>query len=85
VTPDRDEGSPSPAGGGTAQDTGDQLVSRSRSGGDVDVRVEDVLCVGSWPMTLERMPLGAVRDADQLADPDVSELVVTHGTDTTER
>jgi len=55
-----------------------------RSGGDVDVRVADVLCVGSYPMTPERMHLVAVRAADQLADPEVSGLAVTHGTDTTE-
>jgi L-asparaginase len=71
-------------GGGTAQDTGDLLVSRLDLGRDVDVRVEDVLCVGSYLMTLDRMHLVARRAAEQLADPDVSGLVVTHGTDTTE-
>ena len=71
-------------GAGTAQDTGDQLVSRLALARAVDVRVEDVLCVGSYLMTLDRMHLVALRAAAQLADPDVTGLVVTHGTDTTE-
>jgi L-asparaginase len=71
-------------GVGTAQDGGADLVSRLDLPPDVQVRVEDVLRVGSYLMTLERVHTLARRVAEVLQDPDVSGLVVTHGTDTTE-
>ncbi|SNS65280.1 L-asparaginase [Geodermatophilus saharensis] len=71
-------------GVGTARDGGADLVSRLDLPPGVEVRVEDVLRVGSYLMTLQRVHTLAVRAAEVLRDPDVAGLVVTHGTDTIE-
>ncbi len=71
-------------GVGTAQDAGDDLVARLDLPPGVRVGVEDVLRVGSYLMTLERVHTLAVRAAEALRDPAVAGLVVTHGTDTIE-
>ena len=71
-------------GVGTAQDGGADLVARLDLPPGVRVGVEDVLRVGSYLMTLERVHTLAVRAAEALRDPDVTGLVVTHGTDTIE-
>ena len=71
-------------GVGTAQDGGADLVARLNLPPGVRVGVEDVLRVGSYLMTLERVHTLAVRAAEALRDPDVTGLVVTHGTDTIE-
>jgi L-asparaginase len=70
------------AGGGATQDTGEQLVSRLRSGGDVDVRVEDVFRVGSYLMTLDGCTWWPCAPPTSWPTP-ISGLVVTDGTDTT--
>ncbi len=71
-------------GVGTAQDGGADLVARLALPPGVRVEVEDVLRVGSYLMTLERVHRLAVRAAEVLRDPAVAGLVVTHGTDTIE-
>jgi L-asparaginase len=71
-------------GVGTAQDAGADLVARLDLPGGVRVRVEDVLRVGSYRMTLQRVHTLAVRVAEVLRDPVVDGIVVTHGTDTIE-
>lgn len=68
----------------TAEDSGAQLLSRSGPLQGIDVRVEDVLRVGSYLMTVPRMHTVASRAAELLADPEIAGLVVTHGTDTVE-
>lgn len=68
----------------TARDAGADLVSRLAVPPGVQLRVQDVLRVGSYRMTLQRTHTLALRVADELRDADVSGLVVTHGTDTTE-
>jgi L-asparaginase len=71
------------SGGATAQDAGADLVARLDLSG-VDVRVRDVVRVGSYRMTLERVHALTRAVAGELGDPDVAGVVVTHGTDTTE-
>ncbi len=71
-------------GVGTAQDGGADLVARLDLPPGVRVEVEDVLRVGSYLMTLQRVHTLAVRAAEALRDPAVGGLVVTHGTDTIE-
>ena len=71
------------SGGATAQDGGAELVARLAVSG-VQVRVRDVLRIGSFRMTLDRVSLLARAVAEELSDPEVAGVVVTHGTDTTE-
>ena len=71
-------------GVGTARDGGADLVARLDLPPGVEVRVEDVLRVGSYLMTLQRVHTLAVRVAETLRDPAISGVVVTHGTDTIE-
>jgi L-asparaginase len=68
----------------TAQDAGADLVAGLHLPAGVLVRVEDVFRVGSYLMTVERMHTLARAVAAQLDDPEVTGVVVTHGTDTTE-
>ncbi|MGY1786839.1 asparaginase [Geodermatophilus sp. SYSU D00698] len=72
------------SGVSTAQDGGADLVARLAGDLGVRLRVRDVLRVGSYLMTLERMHAVASAVAGELADPEVDGVVVTHGTDTTE-
>ncbi|WP_169064598.1 asparaginase [Geodermatophilus dictyosporus] len=69
-----------------ARAAAEELVAtvRERTGADVDVLVEDVLRVGSYRMTLERMAQVAGRAAAHLRAPGTDGVVVTHGTDTLE-
>ncbi len=69
--------------GATAQDAGADLVARLAVPG-VHVRVRDVLRIGSFRMTLDRVSQLARAVAEELSDPEVAGVVVTHGTDTTE-
>lgn len=71
-------------GGATAQDGGADLVAGLGPGDGPALRVRDVLRVGSYRMTLQRIHTVALAVAEELADPAVSGVVVTHGTDTTE-
>jgi L-asparaginase len=73
-----------PRGAATAQDTGADLVAGVSLPADVRVRVRDVLRVGGFRMTLDRVHTVAEAVAAELRDPEVSGVVVTHGTDTTE-
>jgi L-asparaginase len=68
----------------TARDAGAELVARLALPPGIEVRVLDVLRVGSYLMTLQRTHTLALRIADELRSPEVTGLVVTHGTDTTE-
>ncbi|WP_106278304.1 asparaginase [Geodermatophilus tzadiensis] len=68
----------------TARDSGADLLSRLGPGALPEVRVRDVLRVGSYRMTLAQATEVARAVAGELADPDVDGVVVTHGTDTTE-
>jgi L-asparaginase len=72
------------SGGATARDAGADLVARLELAADVKVRVRDVFRVGGFRMTLDRVHALAQTVANELLDPDVDGVVVTHGTDTTE-
>lgn len=69
-----------------ARAAAEELVAavREHTGADVDVLVEDVLRVGSYRMTLERIAQVAGRAATHLRAPGTNGVVVTHGTDTLE-
>lgn len=71
-------------GGAVAADTSAALLDRASVPGDLEVLSRDVLCRNSFALTLPDMQ--AVLDAtlQALADPTVSGVVVTHGTDTME-
>ncbi|MFD2092128.1 asparaginase [Blastococcus deserti] len=71
-------------GGATARDAGADLVAQLSLPAGVAVRVEDVLRVGSFRMTLDRLHTLARAVAAQLRDPELTGVVVTHGTDTAE-
>ena len=71
-------------GASTAQDAGAALVARLDLPAGIEVRVEDVFTVSGFRMTLDRVHTLARAVAAQLRDPDVTGVVVTHGTDTTE-
>ena len=71
------------SGGATAQHGGEHLVAGLVVPG-MQVRVRDVLRIGSFRMTLDRVSLLARAVAEELSDPAVAGVVVTHGTDTTE-
>jgi L-asparaginase len=73
-----------PGGAATAQDSGTDLVKGLSLPPDVRVRVQDVLRVGGFRMTLDRLSTVARAVAAELRDPEVTGVVVTHGTDTTE-
>ncbi len=68
----------------TARDAGAELMARLSLPPGVHVRVEDVLLVGGFRMTLDRMHTLARAVATRLRDPDVTGVVVAHGTDTIE-
>jgi L-asparaginase len=68
----------------TAQDAGHDLVARLHLPTDVEVRVRDVVRVGGFRMTLDRVHDVARAVAGELADEAVDGVVVTHGTDTIE-
>ena len=71
-------------GGATAQDGGAELVDRLDLPHGIEVRVRDVVRVGGFRMTLERVHELARAVADQLRDDAVAGVVITHGTDTIE-
>jgi L-asparaginase len=73
-----------PGGAATAQDAGADLVAGLPLPADVRVRVRDVLRVGGFRMTLDRVYTLAAAVAAELRDPEVTGVVVTHGTDTAE-
>ncbi|MGY1607500.1 MULTISPECIES: asparaginase [unclassified Geodermatophilus] len=68
----------------TAQDSGADLLARLPGTHHPRLRVRDVLRVGSYRMTLELAHAVALAVGEELADPEVDGVVVTHGTDTTE-
>lgn len=70
--------------GATAQDDGADLVARLDLPPGVSLRVRDVVRVGSYRMTLDRLHELARAVAAELADERVDGVVVTHGTDTIE-
>jgi L-asparaginase len=71
------------AGRSVARASGAELVERLAVT-DVRAHVDDLLRVGSYLMTLERMQQVAVRVREHLRDAAVDGVVVTHGTDTME-
>ena len=73
-------------GTAVARAAAEELVAgiRDHTGTGVDVLVEDVLRVGSYRMTLERMAQVARRTAEHLRAPRTDGVVITHGTDTLE-
>jgi L-asparaginase len=71
-------------GAATAQDSGADLVAGLSLPDDIRVRVRDLLRVGGFRMTLDRVHTVADAVAAELRDPEVTGVVVTHGTDTTE-
>jgi L-asparaginase len=71
-------------GAATARDAGADLVARLAMPAGIELRVVDVLRVGGFRMTLDRVHTLARAVAAQLADPTVTGVAVTHGTDTTE-
>jgi L-asparaginase len=71
-------------GGATAQDAGAELVARLDLPAGIDVRVRDVVRVGGFRMTLERVHAVARAVAAELRDDAVAGVVITHGTDTIE-
>jgi L-asparaginase len=71
-------------GGATAQDGGADLVARLDLPDDVEVRVRDVVRVGGFRMTLDRVHGLARAVATELRDESVAGVVVAHGTDTIE-
>ena len=68
----------------TARDGGADLVARLDLPPGLEVRVRDVFRVGGFRMTLDRVHELARTVATELRDDDVTGVVVTHGTDTTE-
>src|SRR3954452_9305015 len=71
-------------GAATARDAGADLVAGLRLPAGIRVQVRDVLRVGGFRMTLDRVHTVAEAVADELRDPQVTGVVVTHGTDTAE-
>jgi L-asparaginase len=71
-------------GGATAQDGGDDLVARLDLPAGIEVRVHDVVRVGGFRMTLDRVHAVARAAANELRDAAVAGMVITHGTDTLE-
>jgi L-asparaginase len=71
-------------GGATAQDAGADLVARLDLPAGIEVRVRDVVRVGGFRMTLDRVHEVARSVATELLDDAVAGVVVTHGTDTIE-
>jgi L-asparaginase len=71
-------------GGATAQDSGAALVERLDLPPGIDVRVRDVVRVGGFRMTLDRVHTLARAVATELRDESVAGVVVAHGTDTIE-
>jgi L-asparaginase len=71
-------------GAATARDGGADLVARLDLPPGVELRVRDVFRVGGFRMTLDRVHELARAVAAEFRDDDVSGVVVTHGTDTTE-
>jgi L-asparaginase len=70
--------------GATAQDAGQDLVAGLEPPPGIEIRVEDVVRVGGFRMTLDRVHDVARAVAAQLRDAAVTGVVVTHGTDTIE-
>lgn len=71
-------------GGATAQEGGADLVARLDLSAGVEVRVRDVVRVGGFRMTLDRVHELARAVATELRDEPVAGVVVAHGTDTIE-
>jgi L-asparaginase len=71
-------------GGATAQDGGAELLARLDLPAGVEVRVRDVVRVGGFRMTLDRVHGLARAVATELRDGSVAGVVVAHGTDTIE-
>jgi L-asparaginase len=71
-------------GGATAQDGGADLLARLDLPAGVEVRVRDVVRVGGFRMTLDRVHGLARAVATELRDGSVAGVVVAHGTDTIE-
>jgi L-asparaginase len=71
-------------GGATAQDAGAELVARLDLPAGIEIRVQDVVRVGGFRMTLDRVDQVARAVATELRDDAVAGVVITHGTDTIE-
>lgn len=74
----------SATGGSRASDTGADLVRRVATGAGVTLRVQDLMTVNSFVMTVDDMRAVVVGVRAALSDPEVAGVVVTHGTDTME-
>ena len=72
------------SGRAVACDGADELLAALRRTTDVRITAEDVLRIGSYRMTLDRMAQIAGRAIARLSDGGTAGVVVTHGTDTLE-
>ncbi len=76
---------PDPSGGVVAAATGEELIEAVPGLEEVaDIRVEELFRIGGYLMTLEDMLKVARRVRELDEDPNVTGVVVTHGTDTME-
>ncbi|MGF1473523.1 MAG: asparaginase [Rubrobacteraceae bacterium] len=76
---------PTSSGGVVAAADGEEVLSTVRGLESVaDVRAEDLFKIGAYLMTPEKMLEVAQRVRELGSDPDLSGVVVTHGTDTME-
>lgn len=76
---------PDPAGGVVARASAEEVLDSAPAAREyADIRTEDAMNVGAYLMTPAKMLDVARRVRDALADPGVSGVVVTHGTDTME-
>jgi L-asparaginase len=73
-----------PDGSRRAVDSGAELLGTVPLGKPVDVDVREVMQVNSFAMTTADMGAVLAAVVEALGDPDVSGVVVTHGTDTME-
>lgn len=76
---------PDPAGGVISRASGEEILGTAPAAREAaDIRVEDAMNVGAYLMTPEAMLTVARHVSSALSDPEVSGVVVTHGTDTME-
>ncbi len=76
---------PDPAGGVIARASAEEVLASAPAAREhADIQTEDAMNVGAYLMTPEKMLDVARRIRNALADPEVSGVVVTHGTDTME-
>ena len=76
---------PDPAGGVIARASAEEVLDSAPAAREhAEIAAQDAMNVGAYLMTPEKMLDVARRVRDALGDPEVSGVVVTHGTDTME-